>query len=380
MKSLTPLEKEKSLPIFSDEKAEITYATGYDFEYNTTVEEFTFKLAEKSGMLILDPRPASSTLESIYPKDYEPYQFHRMPWILRKARSLIQGFKAKSLLKLLPTDAKVLDIGCGNGSLLQIIKEKSKSTQLHANDFSKDCMNELNKLGFSTHNCSYEKIELYDYFDAIILNQVIEHFSDPRSLLLHCDHDSDKQYYGLERFKNGQAYKSWVIMSFLGGMFIPIILKLKNSSRLDQKKTTEKASKEKVLDYISIIATQAIIFFYCFYLTGSIFAYLYAWILPLFTVMFGLNTLRSNLEHAKHHGLADQPLLFTFRPSKLVCFFLSPFNMNYHAEHHSYPGVPFYNLDKVRIDPSHRTVITCRCYSDRFKDVLSIYSSISQAK
>jgi len=187
MKSLTPLEKEKSLPIFSDEKAEITYATGYDFEYNTTVEEFTFKLAEKSGMLILDPRPASSTLETIYPKDYEPYQFHRMPWILRKARSLIQGFKAKSLLKLLPTDAKVLDIGCGNGSLLQIIKEKSKSTQLHANDFSKDCMNELNKLGFSTHNCSYEKIELYDYFDAIILNQVIEHFSDPRSLLLHCN-------------------------------------------------------------------------------------------------------------------------------------------------------------------------------------------------
>lgn len=194
------------------------------------------------------------------------------------------------------------------------------------------------------------------------------------------DHDSDKQYYGLERFKNGQAYKSWVIMSFLGGMFIPIILKLKNSSRLDQKKTTEKASKEKALDYISIIATQAIIFFYCFYLTGSIFAYLYAWILPLFTVMFGLNTLRSNLEHAKHHDLADQPLLFTFRPSKLVCFFLSPFNMNYHAEHHSYPGVPFYNLDKVRIDTSHGTVITCICYSDRFKDVLSIYSRISQAK
>ena len=33
------------------------------------------------------------------------------------------------------------------------------------------------------------------------------------------DHDSDKQYYGLERFKNGQAYKSWVTMSFWGDVY-----------------------------------------------------------------------------------------------------------------------------------------------------------------
>lgn len=187
MSQLGSLEKEKSRSIFSDENAETIYAAGYDFEYNTTREEFAFKLAEKSGMLILDPRPAPSTLRTIYPKEYEPYQFHQMPWILREARNLVQGFKVKTLLKYLPNDAKVLDIGCGNGSLLQIIKEKSTSSQLHANDLSKECMDELKEMGFVTHNCSYEEIELYDYFDAIILNQVIEHFSDPRSLLLHCN-------------------------------------------------------------------------------------------------------------------------------------------------------------------------------------------------
>jgi SAM-dependent methyltransferase len=187
MSKFESLEKEKSQSIFSDENTEAIYATGYDFEYKTTTEEFTFKLAEKSRMLILDPRPAPLALGTIYPKEYEPYQFHRMPWILRKARNLVQGFKVKTLLKHLPNAAKVLDIGCGNGSLLQIIKDKSKSNELHANDLSKECMDELKKMGFVTHNCSYEEIELYDYFDAIILNQVIEHFSDPRSLLLHCN-------------------------------------------------------------------------------------------------------------------------------------------------------------------------------------------------
>lgn len=187
MSQLGELEKEKSRSIFSDENIEITYATGYDFEYTTTTEEYAFKLAEKSGMLVLDPRPAPSALEIIYPKEYEPYQFHRMPWVLRKARNMVQGFKVNTLLMHLPTDAKILDIGCGNGSLLQIIKEKSENTQLHANDLSKECMDELQKMGFVTHNCSYAEIALYDFFDAIILNQVIEHFSDPRSLLLHCN-------------------------------------------------------------------------------------------------------------------------------------------------------------------------------------------------
>jgi fatty acid desaturase len=184
------------------------------------------------------------------------------------------------------------------------------------------------------------------------------------------DNDSDRQYYGLEQFKDGSAYKKWVAISFLGGMFIPIVLKLKNSSKLHQKKLTQKISKEKTLDYISIVVTQTIIFLYSLYLTESIFGYLYAWILPLFTIMFGLNTLRSNLEHATQNNPENQTLFFTFRPSRLVCFFISPFNMNYHAEHHIAPAIPFYNLPFTSISEHNSDIILCSCYTSRFKQVV----------
>lgn len=184
------------------------------------------------------------------------------------------------------------------------------------------------------------------------------------------DIDSDRQYYGLEQFKDSLAYKKWIFMSFLGGMFIPIILKLINSRKPSNIHAKKKISKDQTLDYISIAATQAIIFIYVFYLTGSPFSYLYAWVLPLFTVMFGLNTLRSNLEHAKHRDHPDQLLLFTFRPSKFVRFFISPFNMNYHAEHHMAPAIPFYNLPFTSMNESDFDIILCKCYSSRFKQVV----------
>lgn len=59
------------------------------------------------------------------------------------------------------------------------------------------------------------------------------------------DNDNDKQYYGLEKFKDGLAYGKWIAMSFFGGMFIPIILKLNDSRKPHQKKTTEKKNNRE---------------------------------------------------------------------------------------------------------------------------------------
>ena len=68
--------------------------------------------------------------------------------------------------------------------------------------------------------------------------------------------------------------------------------------------------------------------------------------MPLFTVMVGLNTIRSCLEHAD--GSSATPRLYSFVSNPVESFFLSPFNMCIHAEHHLVPAVPWHKLPELR--------------------------------
>ncbi len=44
----------------------------------------------------------------------------------------------------------------------------------------------------------------------------------------------------------------------------------------------------------------------------------------------------------------ERDRLVSYVSSRIERFFLAPFNMNYHAEHHLFPYVPYYNLPRLR--------------------------------
>lgn len=67
----------------------------------------------------------------------------------------------------------------------------------------------------------------------------------------------------------------------------------------------------------------------------------------MLTVMVGLNSIRSCLEHAEPGQHA--PALNSFVSNPVESFFLSPFNMNVHAEHHLVPAVPWHALPALRL-------------------------------
>ena len=74
-------------------------------------------------------------------------------------------------------------------------------------------------------------------------------------------------------------------------------------------------------------------------------AYLILWFLPLCTVLQALLRFRAICEHG---AVSDQksPLLAArtnLGPGWLL-WFLFPYNVNYHIEHHLYPAIPHYNL------------------------------------
>ena len=79
--------------------------------------------------------------------------------------------------------------------------------------------------------------------------------------------------------------------------------------------------------------------------TGYLGPYLILWILPLCTVLQALLRFRAICEHG---AVRDQssPLLAarTNLGPGWLRWFLFPYQVNYHIEHHLYPAVPHYNL------------------------------------
>jgi len=164
------------------------------------------------------------------------------------------------------------------------------------------------------------------------------------------DADLDRQYYDMHRFKSGMAFRRWLVTALIGGMTVPIVLKLvgskRHAPRITPAPTTRQTTPERWLDLLSVVASQVWIAGACWFVTGWWYAYALLWLLPMLTVMIGLNSIRSCLEHAQ--ARSEQPGLHSFSSHLLERFFLSPFNMNVHAEHHLVPAVPWHQLPALR--------------------------------
>lgn len=112
---------------------------------------------------------------------------------------------------------------------------------------------------------------------------------------------------------------------------------------------SKKVLRDYILDRIPVLIWQAAIFA-VFFLAGVWWAYPFLWIAPIYFLVFLPDEIRAFCDHGVLKlSAADTDLerLITFRSNRLERIFLSPHNMNYHAEHHLWVGVPYYNLPKV---------------------------------
>ena len=105
----------------------------------------------------------------------------------------------------------------------------------------------------------------------------------------------------------------------------------------------------KLKALIPVVMMQGLVF-YIFLIFDQPLEYLYLWVLPLVSVAVLLNGIRVFCDHSVPVGSSADPelLLISYQSNPVEIFFLSPFHMNYHAEHHFFPFVPHYNLPKLR--------------------------------
>jgi SAM-dependent methyltransferase len=162
-----------------------TVATGVDFDYQTCRNTWSFVRCRVCGLEYLNPRPDVTALEVIYPATYEPFLFHetRNPF-MRYGRAYVQRRKAVALRRLAGDEATIIDVGCGSGQLLDLLRRHGpKGWRLIGNDFSDLAAENVQRLGLEYLGGRFEELDTELRFDVVVLNQTLEHLERPAAVV-----------------------------------------------------------------------------------------------------------------------------------------------------------------------------------------------------
>ena len=160
-------------------------ATGSDFEYHTVPDAFQVVACCGCGVWLLDPRPSDREIARLYPENYQPYHFDQLPAPVRWARDRVQQRKVKVVRRLAPAGARIVDVGCGGGALLHLLRRFGQPDwQLVGWDFPGPHLQRVASAGFETVSAAIEAGALPDSsVDVFLMNQVLEHFARPAEVL-----------------------------------------------------------------------------------------------------------------------------------------------------------------------------------------------------
>ncbi|MDB5582186.1 MAG: putative S-adenosylmethionine-dependent methyltransferase [Bradyrhizobium sp.] len=192
--STTPSTFETELPSCPFDRCDMrsnhdVVGRGWDFEYHSTHKEIDYLQCSACQLIFPRDIPAESALPIIYPPHY--YAFSETDTanpIVMRIRGWMARAKGRVYMTMVPSPvAAVIDIGCGDGRLLDILRLACPSGwQLHGIDWSEQAVERLRGRGYIARNGDISRLDLSDWqgkFDLAVMHQLIEHVRDPRDIL-----------------------------------------------------------------------------------------------------------------------------------------------------------------------------------------------------
>jgi SAM-dependent methyltransferase len=161
-------------------------AVGKDFEYRTSPDTFVTLRCPKCRVVYLSPRPADDEFERIYPANYHAFDFNPEEFgFVYKVRRKLEARRVLKWCKKLPVNAKILDVGCGDGFHLRLLKDYGKpGWKLEGIDADPRAVAVAQKAGIDVRQGQVESLPLeLGSYDLILCIMTIEHVGDPAGLL-----------------------------------------------------------------------------------------------------------------------------------------------------------------------------------------------------
>ena len=162
---------------------------GWDFEYQTTREEIDYLQCRSCRLIFPRGIPVEAAIPVIYPANYYAFSETENPnRLVMTVRGWMAKRKADTYLSMVSsTEAEVVDIGCGDGRLLDILKNSCPpGWRYHGIDWSEAAIARVRRKGYDGRSGDVSRIDLSDWegkFDLAVTHQLIEHVRDPRELL-----------------------------------------------------------------------------------------------------------------------------------------------------------------------------------------------------
>jgi len=183
----------RSLPVeiarclFCDGGAVDVVARGRDYEYDTSPDVFALERCRRCGLVFVQPRPAAEAMSTIYPSNYYAYTEHADEKAFVKFfRDRVERVKVRRYAGIVRApDARILDIGCGDGRLLEIIQRFGPpGWTLTGIELGTGAAATAAARGFEVRSGDFESLDVGDWsgrFDLALLHHVIEHLREPRA-------------------------------------------------------------------------------------------------------------------------------------------------------------------------------------------------------
>lgn len=125
---------------------------------------------------LTDPMPLDKNF-----KDYSEY------WQIRGFHSPSLN-RARIISKDIGRNKKILDIGCGDGTIIDYISKNNSPEQIIGIDISEYAVEYVKKRGYDAKvldvlSKDFEKLLKTNNFDYIIITEVLEHIQDPEKVI-----------------------------------------------------------------------------------------------------------------------------------------------------------------------------------------------------
>jgi SAM-dependent methyltransferase len=159
---------------------------GEDFEYRTSPDTFLAVGCRRCGLVYLNPRPAMSELDRIYPADYHAFDFSAERFgFVYKVRRKLEARRLLDCCKGLGKEARIIDVGCGDGFHLGLLKEFGrKSWQLEGVEPNDRAVEMGARQGLTIHRGTVQSLDLPQAsYDLAFMIATIEHVDDPVGVL-----------------------------------------------------------------------------------------------------------------------------------------------------------------------------------------------------